>query len=73
MSEWISVKDRLPNDFNNVVFVYDVLHFFNGTKERRETEVGYYTKLQGFKKDLSETKYTNVTLWMPLPSLPEQL
>jgi hypothetical protein len=71
MSEWISVKDRLPTDFSIVLctgFEYDdpVNDRFY-LVSRYERGFGYY--------DTQEEKWANntsdyITHWMPLPEPP---
>ena len=65
MNEWISVKDRLPEDLDKV----DLL--ING--ERRVTDCTYthdkfYTHM--FKKEYWTEVTNNVTHWMIIPKLP---
>jgi hypothetical protein len=57
MSKWISVKDRLPNEDENVL-TYSSNPFY---------ETFYINRLIG--KD--EWLYDGVTHWMPLPEPPE--
>lgn len=74
MSNWISVKDSLPEDDNNVLCWYE----YRAMKGKREGKmvqtygIGYYfkeAKLWG-----GEVNYgcdTRVVAWMPLPAPPE--
>lgn len=55
---WISVKYRLPKDYQNVILYYE-----NG-----KTEIGAYYKC--LKKFTFESCYGKVTHWMPLPKAP---
>jgi|TARA_R110000824_G_scaffold28439_1_gene95570 hypothetical protein len=67
MSDWISVKDRLPNMHQKVLALttdYDLdpchaLVTFNGVKE-------------GFL-GIGGRKDKDITHWMPLPPTPEQV
>lgn len=69
MCNWISVKDRLPDAFD------DVLVYFNGfisiawreTEERKNGIVGWHwTSQMSYPESL-----VYVTHWMPLPEPPE--
>ena len=57
MAEWISVKDRLPEE------AVDVLVFDNNGKITMDF---YY--INGF---YNETEYSKATHWMPLPKPPK--
>lgn len=71
--EWISVKDRLPNDGVSVLVTVDLKH-------RKFVGVFFHHKhpLHDEKKWISESQpdydygYENVTHWMPLPEPPKQ-
>lgn len=69
MTEWISVKDRLPEVFDEVIV------YFNGsisiawreTEKRKRGIVGWHWDSQmSYPESL-----VNVTHWMPLPNPPE--
>ncbi len=62
MSNWISVKDRVPEDGQEV----DVWQ--KGIFNWRETNV-IYEKYDGFYHN--NEKLNDVTHWMPLPAPPE--
>ena len=54
---WISVKDRLPEKYTNVIVLYDIGRVgVNWTNEENE---------------FVSHAYSNVTHWMPLPEPPE--
>ena len=72
MSEWISVKDRLPPLRENVLF-------YNG---KREIRFGFFspdpppvdnwaTESSIWVNDLSYDEIGTATHWMPLPAPPE--
>lgn len=54
--EWISVKDRLPQDYERVMY-FD-------SRERGFIEIGYFVSTQ-------TPVPTYVTHWMPLPEPPK--
>lgn len=67
-SEWVSVKDRLPEDITDVLvtgwqglFIAQ-LDFFGGDGK------AWYKKEGGF---IGHVNSNNITHWMPLPSPPE--
>ena len=64
-SEWISVKDRLPEKYKLVLCYKD-----------GKTRIGYYIGAEYVKgvaafADYSHTRSFGVTHWMPLPEPPE--
>jgi hypothetical protein len=60
--KWISVKDRLPEDWQEVI-VYS-------PDEDVQSGV-FYSKISGFQNDCNgRTILVNITHWMPLPELP---
>lgn len=60
VSEWISVNDRLPEEYENVL-TYGARPFY---------DVVYINRL--IDKKNGEWLYDGVTHWMPLPPLPEE-
>lgn len=82
-TEWISVKDRLP-EFEQKVLLFDHWHThwmpLPEKQERKDIRVGYLSEVttrnsqQGIVKDC-EWKGTefafNITHWMPLPEPPQ--
>jgi len=63
MSEWISVKDRLPKNFEPVIVCR---RGKDGTiVEQGFKDAGSWWKVYG-------TRTKNVTHWMPLPEPPEE-
>lgn len=72
MSEWISVKDKLPEKQIDVVFYSDPYEWWTGMFTPKN--LGYDN--DGFKYhqhwgDDGYHKIKNVTHWMPLPKPPE--
>ncbi len=69
MSKWISVKDKLPDNY------VEVLYFCindNGTKEIMigHRDKGYWTHCCMFYSTLFLNDLVTVTHWMPLPEMP---
>lgn len=63
--EWISVKDRLPED-GHLYLVYDDINERIGIREFNRT---YFMSIDS---DGEDGLYTgSITHWMPLPELPE--
>ena len=60
MNEWINVKDRLPDNSN------DVLICCAGWDGMHSVEWGWY------RTDMKEWVAGNVTHWMPFPDPPEE-
>ena len=63
MSEWISVKDRLPEEYGDVL----VFRVYN---QRPMMSVDTY---DADRKRFSKYHNGGVTHWMPLPEMPKQL
>ena len=64
MSEWISVKDRLPEATNGMFLV---CYRFMGKYSARMVVAWYGGKFRDI-----ETRIVDVTHWMPLPAPPEE-
>lgn len=67
MSEWISVKDRLPETAGEYLVVYHPCYW---DAVREELRVGIDT-FRG-KTAWAKKKYQRVTHWMPLPESPKE-
>lgn len=67
MSEWISVKDRLPEQKGEYLVTYHPCYWDHVHEEIR---VGLDT-FRG-KSSWAKKKYQRVTHWMPLPESPEE-
>ena len=64
--KWISVKERLPENRE------DVLLCRKWWNEIRNPQMGWYNDVSGCWFDLSNREIHNVTHWMPLPEPPEE-
>ncbi len=81
MSEWISVKDKLPTEYSWVMISYvdemdPKLRFVPSTGELREGKwVTKESEIDGLKRkshiDFEKDYLVKVTHWMPLPSPPK--
>lgn len=74
---WISVEDRLPEEFE-MVFVhmqggsFDCAIYTNGTFER-SLQLKFGMKDEGYTIISWEQKFkSNITHWMPIPELKEE-
>lgn len=70
MNEWISVKDRLPNDDSKVLITGistsgDYLGIWFG-----ELRDGWHFAYEGYDDQCDPNLDDNVTHWMPLPPSP---
>ena len=61
--KWISVKDALPEDTREVLFLWS----------NRWFEVGYYDGNDWYEWWYDGNICSDVTHWMPLPDPPKQL
>jgi hypothetical protein len=68
MSEWISVKDRLPND-GEFVDIY-IRSTANKKFGKRLTSVSYYKGKFILGEDVWSNSVLYVTHWMPQPEPP---
>lgn len=64
-SGWINVKDRLPDEFENIIvwngeYVYDDVRIINNGE--------YWTHVSGY--DYDSYRINGVTHWQPLPAPP---
>ena len=67
MAEWISVKDRLPEEKGQYLVTYHPCHWDN--VEENTICVGTDSFVNG--KRWAKNKYQRVTHWMPLPEPPK--
>ena len=67
MSEWISVKERLPEKPGEYLVAYQPCYWDNVQPEFRVGIDSFRGKTAWAKK-----KYQCVTHWMPLPEPPEE-
>lgn len=67
MSEWISVKDRLPDKENLFLIIYG---------ESRDITLGLWNlknkRFEEFEIEWFGYEIPDVTHWMPLPELPKE-
>ena len=61
MDKWISVKDELPGNWNDVILLN------NG-----EIGIGYYDVARKEWYDYTQEDIANITHCMPTPKLPEE-
>lgn len=61
-NEWISVKDRLPEE-DEFVLAYNA--------ESGDMDMAWYNGEAWVLVDLYESEYLHPTHWMPLPDAPE--
>lgn len=67
MSEWISVKERLPKTPGEYLVAYHPCYWDNVLPEIRVGTDSFRGRTTWAKK-----KYQRVTHWMPLPEPPEE-
>lgn len=76
MNEWISVKDRLPDNMDDVLCWYEY-RAMNGTHEGEMIKrygIGYYFKQsKTWGGEVSCGCDTNVIAWMLLPKPPKDI
>ena len=74
MNNWISVKDRQPEDMDNVLCWYEY-RAMKGTHEGEMIQtygIGYYFKqTKSWHGEVGNGYDTRVIAWMPLPEPPE--
>lgn len=68
MGEWISIKDRLPEEKGEYLVTYHPCYWDNVYEELRVGIDSFRGKSAWAKK-----KYQRVTHWMPLPELPKEV
>jgi hypothetical protein len=67
MDEWISVKQRLPSDLEDVLICFERGGWF-----RRRILVGrYFPSKEGGEWTPGLARKFRITHWMPLPKLPK--
>lgn len=67
MSEWISVKERVPDDWKRVLVC--IRHKHNPEDGYREIGILHWTKPYGWSM---KDNYYEITHWMPLPEPPKE-
>jgi len=79
MSDWIKITDRLPDNLENVLIIYDT---YRGRKQitlglcRKQItlglfDIGGWYYLDEERNEYRKDVWNRVTHWMPLPKLPE--
>lgn len=68
MAEWISAKDRLPEDEQEVIAAVSI--FWGGVFKRKEVVTTKFTERSGFEFWKVDDAYF-VDYWMPLPEPPK--
>ena len=64
MSEWISVKDRLPEEDGSYL-VYEAKYFGTGVY------IGWFNNKKQYFTDEESSNVQNVDYWMPMPEPPK--
>ena len=74
MSEWISVKDRLPKRDANVMCITPTRWIHIGRYQGDKFENAIFFRRWGYDKKIGAERYipTEVTHWMPLPEPPKE-
>ena len=65
--KWISVEDRLPEEFKRVLV--NVRHKHNPKDGYREVEIRHWSTSYGWHM---QDNYYEITHWMPLPEAPKE-
>lgn len=74
--EWISVKDRLPETCQDVIYVYTG-HDFKNLAVKRYMTIGHYDEdekiwyVRYLFASIPLSKEIEITHWMPLPESPK--
>ena len=70
MSEWISVDDKLPDDFEEILY-FCMNDHGKKTMMMGHREKGYWTHCCMFYSTVTLNKLVTVTHWKPLPEYPQ--
>lgn len=65
MNEWISVKDRLPELFDQILFTDGIKTYYGEKWE------GYYLTPIEYQEDSYSIPEDKIIKWMPLPEPPK--
>ena len=69
--EWISVKDRLPEDYVDVLCWYEYFRYGRYNRMYQKHGIGWCVHGEWFGEVAQGTK-TRVIAWMPLPAPPKE-
>ena len=71
---WNSIKDKLPENYGDVLLVYNGISLIENKSSKQGMDIGYYEKAAKTWHYKDDDKIIHcVTHWMLLPSLPEQV
>lgn len=70
--EWISVKERLPNENQEILFCNNDIRDWNGNPVQTTAHCGYFANNGNFYSWLDSLDRFTPTHWMPLPEPPKQ-
>jgi hypothetical protein len=72
MAEWISVKERLPEEYEACLIWYEYYHY-SREKVLPEYGIGFYApQIEAWCGDPSTGRDVKVLYWMPLPEPPKE-
>lgn len=71
MGEWISVKDRLPEEYKNVLCYYEYFRYGDFNCMFRTIDCGYYGH-GVWGGEAGRGHKNKVLAWMPLPEPPKE-
>lgn len=69
--EWISVKDRLPEDGKEVLCWYEYFRYGDYNRMWRTYGIGYCCNGR-WGGEVTNGTHAQVIAWMPLPEMPEE-
>lgn len=72
MAEWISVKDKSPQEKGQYLVAYHPAHWDSVNYEKTAVDVDSFRGGNAYKRSSwAHNKYWLVTHWMPLPEPPK--
>ena len=73
MSEWISVNDRLPDNFDNVLCWYEYFRYGDYNCIYQTYGIGHYNHIcECWGGEVSNGRQARVIAWMPLSPPPKK-
>ncbi len=69
MNKWISVKDRLPETWDNVLCWYEYIEYDDYEEIYHTYGIGFYAKGR-WRGEITNKLGCRVIAWMPLPEPP---